>query len=73
LAEEVISGVVSSSSFWDLAVGAWLEGVDEIWEKDRIIDEKYGDVDPNNVSKGQKVSFQDQMEAHRSCPHQYRT
>lgn len=51
LAEEVISGVVGGSCLRNLAIGTRLEGMNEVREKDRIVDEEDWGVDANNISR----------------------
>jgi hypothetical protein len=49
LAEEVISRIVGCSSLRDLIIWAGLQGMNEIGEKDSVVDKEYWDVDSNNV------------------------
>lgn len=49
LTEEVPSGVVCSGSLGDLVVAAGLDGVDEIWEENGILDEENRNVVSNNI------------------------
>jgi hypothetical protein len=49
LTEEVPSGVMRSGSLRDLIVAARLDSVDQIREKDGILDEENGDVVTDNI------------------------
>lgn len=53
LAKEVISSVVRSSSLWYFIGWLWLDGMDEIWEQDSILDEEYGNVVSNEICRSQ--------------------
>lgn len=49
LTEKVPGSVVSSGSLRNLIVGLRLDSVDEIGEKDGILDEEYWNVVSNNI------------------------
>lgn len=49
LAEEVPGGIVASRSLWHLAIGLGLDGVDEVGELDRILNEEDGNVVPHDI------------------------
>ena len=49
LTEEIPSVVVRGRCLRDLAVGLRLDGMDKIWELDRVLDEENGNVVAYNV------------------------
>lgn len=49
LAEKVVRCVVGSGSLGDFVDGVWLDGVDEVGEQNRILDEKDGDVVSDDI------------------------
>lgn len=49
LTEKVPGGIVRGGSLGDFIVAAGLDGVDEVGEKDGVLDEEDGDVVSNDI------------------------